>query len=158
VNGTEVHELNKSERRRHRSTGIGFVFQELELLDYLTLYDNILHPYRISPALRLTRAVRGRACVLAEETGLAEKLARRPRELSQGERQRGAVCRALLPDPPLLLADEATGNLDPANKAHVMDLLFRAADCRPATLLAVTHDHELLPRFDRVLNFPELCH
>ncbi|MGZ8217134.1 ABC transporter ATP-binding protein [Methylomagnum sp.] len=157
VDGTEVHSLGDDARRRFRITRIGFVFQELELLDYLSLLDNIIHPYRISPALRLDRSVRERARSLAEDTGLAGKLGRRPGELSQGERQRTAVCRALLPEPDLLLADEATGNLDPANKAHVVDLLFRAADRRAASLLAVTHDHELLPRFDRVVDFHELC-
>jgi putative ABC transport system ATP-binding protein len=157
VDGTPVHALGEEERRRFRITRIGFVFQELELLDYLSLLDNIVHPYRVSPALRLNRPVRERARMLAEDTGLAGKLGRKPRELSQGERQRAAVCRALLPEPDLLLADEATGNLDPANKAHVVDLLFRAADRRCASLLAVTHDHELLPRFDRVVDFHELC-
>lgn len=157
IDGTEVHALGEEERRRFRIRRVGFVFQELELLDYLSLLDNIIHPYRISPALRLTRPVRERAEVLAGETGLAGKLGRKPRELSQGERQRAAVCRALLPEPDVLLADEATGNLDPANKAHVIDLLFRAADRRHASLLAVTHDHELLPRFDRVVDFRELC-
>jgi putative ABC transport system ATP-binding protein len=157
VDGTEIHGLSDDARRRFRVSRIGFVFQELELLDYLSLLDNIVHPYRISPALRLNRSVRERARILADETGLAGKLDRRPRELSQGERQRTALCRALLPEPDLLLADEATGNLDPANKAHVIDLLFRAADRRAASLLAVTHDHELLPRFDRVVDFHELC-
>lgn len=157
VGGTALHALREEARRRFRITRIGFVFQELELLDYLNLLDNILHPYRVSPALTLDRLVRERARELAGETGLAGKLARKPRQISQGERQRAAVCRALLPEPDLLLADEATGNLDPANKAQVMDLLFRAADRRQASLLAVTHDHELLPRFDRVVDFRELC-
>lgn len=156
VDGIPLHELHDAARRRFRSTRIGFVFQELELLDYLNLFDNILHPYRIGPALRLDRRVRDRARNLALETGLAGKLKRLPRELSQGERQRAAVCRALLPEPDLLLADEATGNLDPANKEHVVDLLFRAAAGRNASLLAVTHDHELLPRFDRVVDFRDL--
>jgi ABC-type lipoprotein export system ATPase subunit len=156
VDGLPVHELGDGERRRFRSTRIGFVFQELELLDYLDLFDNIVHPYRISPALRLDAAVRERARDLAEATGLGGKLRRLPRELSQGERQRAAVCRALLPEPALVLADEATGNLDPANKDHIVDLLFRHADCHEASLLAVTHDHELLPRFDRVVDFQSI--
>ena len=74
-------------------------------------------------------------------------------DLSQGEKQRVAICRALLPGPGLLLADEATGNLDPDNKALILDLLFDSVDAHGATLLAVTHDHELLPRFDRVVDF-----
>lgn len=153
VDGTALHALGEAARRRFRITRIGFVFQELELLDYLDLLDNIVQPYRINPALALTDAVRQRARALAAETGLAGKLGHKPRALSQGERQRAAVCRALLTEPELLLADEATGNLDPGNKVQVLDLLFRAAERRRASLLAVTHDHELLPRFDRVVDF-----
>ena len=84
-----------------------------------------------------------------------DKLKRRTADLSQGEKQRVAICRALLPGPRLLLADEATGNLDPRNKGRILDLLFEAVDADGATLLAVTHDHELLPRFDRVVDFAD---
>lgn len=153
VDGVPVHRLDDGARRNFRISRIGFVFQELELLDYLDVFDNIVHTYRINQVLKLDRAVRERARTLAEEVGLGGKLRRMPRELSQGERQRAAVCRALLPEPSLILADEATGNLDPANKIRILDLLFRAADRRGATLLAVTHDHELLPRFDKVIDF-----
>ena len=85
--------------------------------------------------------------------GIADKLHRYVRRLSQGERQRVAVCRALLPEPPLLLCDEPTGNLDPANKGHVLDILADYVDKTGATLVTVTHDHEILDRFDRVIDF-----
>ena len=91
--------------------------------------------------------------MLAEEMGIGDKLKRRATDLSQGERQRAAICRALLPQPRLILADEATGNLDPENKTRILDLLFRAVEEHDTTLLAVTHDHELLKRFDRVVDF-----
>ncbi|SMF97442.1 putative ABC transport system ATP-binding protein [Methylomagnum ishizawai] len=156
VDGAELRALGEGARRDFRARRVGFVFQELELLDYLDLFDNIVHAYRVNPSLRLDRAVCGRARALAEEVGLGAKLGRMPHQLSQGERQRAAVCRALLPEPGLILADEATGNLDPANKVRVLDLLFRAAERRGASLLAVTHDHELLPRFDRVVDFTRL--
>ena len=81
------------------------------------------------------------------------KLRRRIDHLSQGEKQRVAICRALLPSPGLVLADEATGNLDPRNKGHILELLFRSVEAHGASLLAVTHDHELLPHFDRVVDF-----
>jgi putative ABC transport system ATP-binding protein len=77
--------------------------------------------------------------------------------LSQGEKQRAAICRALLPCPKLILADEATGNLDPANKKRILDLLFQCVDEQDATLLAVTHDHELLQHFDRTIDFNDFC-
>lgn len=152
VEDTPVSALSEGERRNFRISRIGFVFQELELLDYLSVFDNIVHPYRINRVLKLDRQVREKARELAEQTGLADKLAALPRELSQGERQRAAVCRALLTEPGLVLADEATGNLDPANKLRVIELLIGAAERRQATLLAVTHDHELLPLFDRVID------
>ena len=153
VDGAAVHQMSEAERRNFRISRIGFVFQELELLDYLTVIDNIVHTYRINRILKLDAAVRSRAKALAEDVGLGEKLTRKPHDLSQGERQRTAVCRALLTTPHLLLADEATGNLDPTNKVRILDLLFRAAEHHAATLISVTHDHELLPRFDRVVDF-----
>ena len=117
--------------------------------------DNILHPYRITRTLRLTRAVRQRAIELAQQMDIGDKLHRRVDHLSQGEKQRVAICRALLPSPGLVLADEATGNLDPRNKVHILELLFRSVEAHDATLLAVTHDHELLAHFDRVVNFSD---
>ena len=156
IDGLQLHQLDDAARRNFRITRIGFVFQELELLEYLDVFDNIVHTYRINPVLGLDYSVRERAHRLADEVGLGNKLARMPGELSQGERQRAAVCRALLPNPKLILADEATGNLDPVNKSHILDLLFRAADRASSSLLAVTHDHALLPRFDRVVDFRSL--
>ena len=153
VNDTAVDKLNDANRRQFRITSIGFVFQDFELLDYLNVYDNILHPYRITKALHLDVPVRRRAKLLAEEMGIGDKLKRRANDLSQGEKQRAAICRALLPQPKLILADEATGNLDPDNKTKILDLLFQAVDEQDTTLLAVTHDHELLKRFDRVVDF-----
>jgi putative ABC transport system ATP-binding protein len=156
VAGTSPESLDAAERRNFRISRIGFIFQELQLLDYLTVLDNILHPYRINRSLQLDRAVRGRAMELARQTGLADKLGQKPGRLSQGEKQRVAVCRALLPMPRLVIADEATSHLDPASKLRILDLLFLAVERFSASLLVVTHDHELLPYFDRVVDLSEL--
>jgi putative ABC transport system ATP-binding protein len=153
VDEVAVDELQDAARRAFRITSIGFVFQDFALLDYVNVSDNILHPYRISPALQLTDTVRNRAGELAWDLGIEDKLNRFPDALSHGEKQRAAICRALLPEPRVILADEATGNLDPENKIRILDLLFRGVENRDATLLAVTHDHELLDRFDRVIDF-----
>jgi putative ABC transport system ATP-binding protein len=153
VNDISVDRLGDRERRQFRITTIGFVFQDFELLDYLNVHDNILHPYRITKSLRLDASVRERARTLAENMGIGDKLNRRATDLSQGEKQRAAICRALLPQPRLILADEATGNLDPENKERILELLFRAVKEYDTTLLAVTHDHELLKQFDRVVDF-----
>jgi putative ABC transport system ATP-binding protein len=158
VNDTSVELLNDKQRRQFRITNIGFVFQDFELLDYLNVYDNILHPFRITKALHMDPSVRERVRMLAEEMGIGDKLKRGATDLSQGERQRAAICRALLPQPRLILADEATGNLDPENKTRILDLLFRAVKENDTTLLAVTHDHELLKRFDRVVDFRDFGH
>jgi ABC-type lipoprotein export system ATPase subunit len=157
VSGTEISGVGDAERRRFRITKMGLVFQSLALVEYLNVLDNLLHSYRITNALRLDDDVRNRACSLASDLGLADKLRRPVGALSQGERQRVAIGRALLSKPEILLADEATGNLDPANKGRILDLLFAQLERDGATLVAVTHDHELLPRFDRVVDFRELC-
>jgi putative ABC transport system ATP-binding protein len=150
-----VNELKDDDRRDFRISSIGFVFQNFELLDYLTVLDNILHPYRITTALTIDKTVRERAVQLAEEMGIGDKLKRKANDLSQGEKQRAAICRALMPYPKLILADEATGNLDPDNKTKILDLLFRSVASHDATLLAVTHDYELLSRFDRIVDFKQ---
>jgi putative ABC transport system ATP-binding protein len=153
VGNTVVSDLKDAQRRAFRITHVGFVFQDFELLDYLNVMDNILHPYRINRSLKLTRTVRTRAKSLVEEMGIGDKLDRLSNDLSQGERQRAAICRALLPQPDLILADEATGNLDPDNKIRILELLFKHVDQQNATLIAVTHDQELLKGFDRVVDF-----
>ncbi len=153
VGSMTLSAMGDAARRDFRIANIGFVFQDFELLEYLSVFDNILHPYRMNRALRLTPEVRRRARQLAEETGLSDKLRRWPDQLSQGERQRVAICRALLARPKLLLADEPTGNLDPKNKDRILNLLLDYAQSSHAMVLVVTHDLGLLKRFDRVIDF-----
>lgn len=155
VAGAHVSGLSDAERRKFRASQIGFVFQDFALLDYLSARQNIFYPYRITPALTLDAAVRARAETLASACGIGDKLDRHPSALSQGEQQRVAICRALITQPKLILSDEATGNLDPDSKARILDLLFEQALEAGAAVLAVTHDHELLPRFQRVLDFAQ---
>ena len=154
VAGTQVHDLNETGRRRFRASQIGF-FQDFALLDYLSARQNIYYPYRITPALKLDAEVRDRAQALANACGIGDKLDRHPAALSQGEQQRVAICRALVTQPKLIISDEATGNLDPDSKARILNLLFEQASAAGAAVLAVTHDHELLPRFERVLDFAQ---
>ncbi len=153
VREIELTGLSDSARRDFRIAEIGLVFQEFELLEYLDVLDNILLPYRITGALNLDRAVRDRAVELAGLVGIADMLNRYTHQMSQGEKQRVAVCRALLPEPLLLFTDEPTGNLDPDNKDRVLDILSNYAAEAGATLVTVTHDHELVKRFDRVIDF-----
>jgi putative ABC transport system ATP-binding protein len=153
VNGCSVSGLGDAARRVFRIEQAGLVFQEFDLLEYLTVLDNILLPYRITNALSLTESIRERAKDLSESVGVGDKLGRRPGQLSHGERQRVAICRALITKPKLLLADEPTGNLDPENKRRVVELLHTYAEENGITLLMVTHDHNLLDHFDNVVDF-----
>ena len=153
TNGEEVSGLHDAARRDFRISNIGLVFQEFELLEYLNVLDNILLPYRINGTLALDEGVRERAKGIADQVGIGDKLQRYANRLSQGERQRVAVVRALVVKPPLLLADEPTGNLDPVNKERVLDILFEYAQTNAATLITVTHDHDILHRFQRVIDF-----
>ena len=153
--GHKLADLDDSAIRNFRIENIGLVFQEFELLEYLDVLDNVLLPYRINNSLELDEEIRQRAVDLIDSVGIGDMLDRYPDQLSQGERQRVAVCRALLVNPSLLLADEPTGNLDPANKGRVLDILVDYADANDATLVTVTHDSDLLSRFGRVIDFRE---
>ena len=146
TDGVDITSLSEKARRDFRIQRVGLVFQEFELLEYLSVADNVLLPYRINPSLALTREVEDRVAEVAEQVGIADKLARYPRQLSQGERQRVAVCRAVITKPSVLMADEPTGNLDPLNKGKVLDILFDYAEASGTTLLTVTHDHDVLER------------
>ena len=150
--GMRIDKLSPAARRSFRITNIGFVFQDFLLLDYLDVLQNILYPYRLHHDLRLDDAAHARAQRLAADLGIDRLLKRRPDELSQGERQRVAIARALVTAPTLVLADEPTGNLDPATKQHALDLLFEQCNALSMTLLMVTHDHGLLDRFDQVVD------
>ena len=131
-------------RRDFRIAKIGMVFQQFELVEYLSARENILLPFHINSSLKLTRQMRERGEQLARSMGMADKLDRYPRKLSQGEQQRIAICRALITEPSLLLADEPTGNLDPANKHKILEILASESRANGQTLLVVTHDMSIV--------------
>jgi len=150
---TAVNKLSESERRAYRISKIGFVFQDFKLINYLMVFENIKLPYRINARLKLDPGIKERIGMLSEYGGISKYLMKYPKRLSQGERQRVAICRALVTQPELILADEPTGNLDPKNKKKILDLLFKYCREQETTLITVTHDHELLPDFDEVIDF-----
>lgn len=156
VDGVELSRKADAARRDFRISRIGLIFQEFELLEYLTVRENILLPYRVNRSLRLDRAVRASVAELADAVGIAGALGRYPNRLSQGERQRVAISRALVTRPPMIFADEPTGNLDPRNSRAIVKLILRQAETSRATVMMVTHDHSLLDRFDRVIDFEQL--
>lgn len=156
VAGQRLGDMAEGARRRFRIDRIGQVFQAFELLEYLSVRENILLPHLIDPAASAGGDPEKRVRTLLESVGLDDKANKRPHELSHGERQRVAVCRAMLNHPQLLLADEPTGNLDQANKQNVVDLLLRQAREHDSMLLMVTHDHSMLSAFERVIDFSQL--
>ena len=155
--GVEVSTLRDAARRDFRIANVGLVFQDFALLDYLSVLDNILLPYRISRALRLEAEVRERAKTIATQVGLGTMLGRRPNELSQGERQRVAVCRAIITCPKILLADEPTANLDSRNAMRVLDALESYVAEQLATLVVVSHDRDTISRFTETAEVSEFC-
>ena len=153
INDIEIGELNENKRRNFRLQQIGFVFQNFEMIEYLSALDNVLNVYRINPNLKLNNEIKSRAAELMNRVGLSQHFGSYPSEMSQGEKQRLAICRALISNPQIVLADEPTGNLDPKNKLKSLDLLFKIVEEEGATLISVTHDHSILDRFERTIDF-----
>jgi putative ABC transport system ATP-binding protein len=136
IDGTDITALDEDTLARLRGEKIGFVFQFFHLVPSLTALENILVPMEIAGR----RDARQRAQALLDEVGLHDRGHHYPSQLSGGEQQRIAIARALANDPPLILADEPTGNLDTRNGRHILDLLLQAGRARAATLVLVTHD------------------
>lgn len=146
----EVTCMNEAQRRRLRRLELGVVFQQGALVPYLSVLENVLLPMRLRHPLRLDRAARTRAMELLQQVEMARFARRLPGQLSGGEQQRVAVCRALLPQPGLLLADEPTANLDRQSAELVAAALLNDHRSRAATFLCATHDPDLLQNFSRV--------
>ena len=156
LQGNNLNRLKATQKADFRLRNIGMIFQSFELLDYLDVRNNILLQARLCSGVKVDAALEQAAKAIACDLGLADKWLRPITALSQGERQRVAACRALLLDPPLVLADEPTGNLDPENKQAVLDHLIALCKQQRRILLTVTHDHSLLPSFDRVIDMAQL--
>ncbi len=153
---TQVSGLRPQERQTFRIRHIGLVPQNFELLDYLTVRENILVPFRISKANKAKEGILQRCEMLSASAGIDSHLDKYPSQLSQGERQRAALCRGLIVSPRLILADEPTGNLDPENQEKIVELLLSEAARIGSTVVMITHEPELLSRFSRVVNILEL--
>ena len=138
--------LDEAGLTAYRSRFVGFVFQFHYLLKDFTALENVMLPAYVAGVPKKEAFDRARS--LLSEVKLDARLAHYPSQLSGGERQRVAVARALVNDPELVLADEPTGNLDPANSGTVADLLFSVADARGKTLVVVTHDERVAARGD----------
>ena len=145
-------DLTSASRRRlarWRADHVGYVFQQANLVPVLTAYENVELPLWLLPLSRKER--HARVSLALEAVGLSDRASHLPKQLSGGQEQRVAIARAIVADPPLIVADEPTGNLDAANGTAIMDLLFELRDAHGATLVLVTHSDELAARCDRVV-------
>lgn len=146
VGEVQVNQLGESARREFRIQKVGQVFQAFELLEYLNVLENVLLGSIIEPGV--AEGAEERATNLLASVGLSHKALAKPAKLSHGERQRVAVCRAMLNNPELLLADEPTGNLDSEMAGSVMDLL-QTINGEGTTIVMVTHDPDLARQASR---------
>jgi len=153
IAGVAVTQLPSAQRTAFRRDHLGFVFQFFNLIPTLTVAENVLLPAEL--AGRATPAVQARARALLERVGLADRQAVFPDRLSGGEQQRVAIARAVLLDPPLILADEPTGNLDERTGAEVMTLLDEFTRQAGKTLIMVTHSHHIAALADAVYTIRE---
>ncbi len=149
VGGIDLPSLSERDRTLFRREHVGFVFQFFNLLPTLTVFENLLLPLELAGASGGEEEAR--AADLLEAVGLSDRAGTFPDRLSGGEQQRIAVARALVHRPGLLLADEPTGNLDQDTGERVMELLAELVASQRATLVLVTHSHDLARRMDRVL-------
>jgi len=139
IDGTDITTLSEDRLARLRGEKIGFVFQFFHLVPSLTAFENILVPMEIAGR----RDASARARLLLEEVGLSDRGHHYPSQLSGGEQQRVAIARALANNPPIVFADEPTGNLDSTTGRYILDLLLSVRRTRETTLVLVTHDPAL---------------
>jgi len=145
IDGVPIHNLVESQLASVRGRKIGFVFQSYQLIQTLTALENVLLPYE----LNVQGSGLAKARQLLDEVGLRERVDHYPIQLSGGEQQRVALARAFVADPPIVMADEPTGNLDSTNGRLVLDLLLDRNRKAATTLVLVTHDSEVASHADR---------
>ena len=150
-----ITDMNDNDIRKHRISNIGFIFQEFELLDYLNVMDNLVLPYKINKSLSLDEEIKNKAKEIANRIGIGNKLDQHPKQLSGGERQRLAIARALITSPPLIIADEPTGNLDDKTSNIVMDEITDQVSYTNSTLIMISHNNELISSFDEIIDIQE---
>jgi len=153
VAGSDIQSLGENKLATWRGQSVGFVFQFFQLLPTLTAAENVMLPMdfrgRVAPRQRRARAIE-----LLERFGVAAQADKLPASLSGGEQQRVAIARALANEPPLVLADEPTGNLDSANAGAVLDL-FRDMATKGTTVVIATHDRDVARVIDRTIEIAD---
>jgi len=151
LNGTVISNLQEDKLAQLRGRTIGFVFQSYQLIPTLTALENVLLPYELNEENGSRKAGVERARQLLVSVGLEKRMDHYPVQLSGGEQQRVALARAFILHPPIVLADEPTGNLDTSNGQHILDLLLQLNRSEGTTLVLVTHDPALAAHATRVI-------
>lgn len=147
VAGCDYGAMSEDDLARFRRTHIGIVFQSFHLVPTMTALENTALPLELAGE----KDCRARAAAILDEVGLADRYDHYPGQMSGGEQQRVALARAMVADPPVLFADEPTGNLDQATGESIMQLILNLAKNRQSTLFLITHDRALAERCDRTL-------
>src|SRR5580693_4013793 len=145
LDGVPIHNLAETQLAAVRGRKIGFVFQSYQLIPTLTALENVLLPFELNSAGSGLKKARE----LLQSVGLAERMDHYPVQLSGGEQQRVAIARAFVVEPPIIMADEPTGNLDSTNGRMILDLLLEHNKRAGTTLVLVTHDPEVASTADR---------
>jgi len=148
----EVSTLSADGRALLRNRKIGFVFQNFNLLPRTSALENVAMPLSYAAHLVRDAEARARAAALLQQVGLVERMAHEPSQLSGGQQQRVAIARALVNDPPILLADEPTGNLDSHTSEEILEMFRRLNRDRGLTIMIVTHDADIAHHADRIIS------
>jgi putative ABC transport system ATP-binding protein len=151
LNGTVISDMPEDKLAQLRGRTIGFVFQSYQLIPTLTALENVLLPYELNDETGGRKAGLNRARQLLVSVGLEARMDHYPIQLSGGEQQRVALARAFILRPPIVLADEPTGNLDTTNGQHILDLLLQLNRAEGTTLVLVTHDPALARHATRII-------
>jgi len=159
LEGRRIDNLSQSARDKLRNRVFGFIFQFYHLLPELTLLENVMSPLMIRNSIlgyfRQRKDIRAKAMDMIRKVGLEHRAKHRPSELSGGEMQRGAIARALISEPEILLADEPTGNLDSETGAEIMEMLKQLNNENQLTIVMVTHDEKVAQQADRIVRLSE---
>ena len=146
--GEDISKLERKKRLAFRARNLGFVFQDYNLIPELNVYENVEIPLLITNV----RKRKEKIIKVIEEVGLLDHIDHRPAELSGGQRQRVSIARALVKNPPLILADEPTANLDSKTGLKIVELMQRLNKMHNITFVIATHDTSILEKIDRVVN------
>jgi putative ABC transport system ATP-binding protein len=151
--GSDINTFTNQQLTLKRREEIGFVFQNFNLIPVMTAFENVEYPLLLTGQTSQQR--RERTLALLEQVGLAECVDHRPDQLSGGQRQRVAIARALVKNPPLVIADEPTANLDSDTARHIIDLMHTLGQDYGTTFLIATHDERMAARCDQVLQLTD---